>query len=220
MWRDSLYVTCGLTACTPGSAPGPTLGNEYGKTVHFTFSANFTAVCIWATRIHDDYCGNWSIVFIVVFQAGTTGMRMNLSVTVAVCMCTVSREKSRWIQYFWTGYRKLSFVHAVAAENTKEKVNFFRVFKVHGYILQVRWTKAKLLTSNWNFFGVFGSENYWQRFISDLVAQEGIGWRFLRLMVYLSNQWLEYVGRLSGVTMGRGAVAPGRSRRGDAKQPR
>jgi len=24
-------VTCGLTACTPGSAPGPTLGNEYGK---------------------------------------------------------------------------------------------------------------------------------------------------------------------------------------------
>jgi len=24
-------VTCGLTGCTPGSAPGPTLGNEYGK---------------------------------------------------------------------------------------------------------------------------------------------------------------------------------------------
>jgi len=24
-------VTCGLTACTPGSAPGPTLGIEYGK---------------------------------------------------------------------------------------------------------------------------------------------------------------------------------------------
>ena len=33
LWRDSLHVTCGLTACTPGSAPGPTLGNEYGKTV-------------------------------------------------------------------------------------------------------------------------------------------------------------------------------------------
>jgi len=33
-WRDSLHVTCGLTACTPGSAPGPTLGNEYGN---FTF---------------------------------------------------------------------------------------------------------------------------------------------------------------------------------------
>ena len=26
-------VTCGLTACTPGSSPGPTLGNEYGKTL-------------------------------------------------------------------------------------------------------------------------------------------------------------------------------------------
>ena len=33
LWRDSLHVTCGLTACTPGSAPGPTLGNEYGKTL-------------------------------------------------------------------------------------------------------------------------------------------------------------------------------------------
>jgi len=30
-----LKVTCGLTACTPGSALGPTLGNEYGKTLLF-----------------------------------------------------------------------------------------------------------------------------------------------------------------------------------------
>jgi len=33
IWRDSLHVTCGLTAFTPGSAPGPTIGNEYGKTL-------------------------------------------------------------------------------------------------------------------------------------------------------------------------------------------
>jgi len=37
IWRDSLHVTCGLTACTPGSAQGPTLGNECGKTLPFTF---------------------------------------------------------------------------------------------------------------------------------------------------------------------------------------
>ena len=37
LYRDSLHVTCGLTACTPGSVPGPTLGNEYGKTLPFTF---------------------------------------------------------------------------------------------------------------------------------------------------------------------------------------
>jgi len=37
LWRDSLHVTFGLTACTPGSALGPTLGNEYGKTLTFTF---------------------------------------------------------------------------------------------------------------------------------------------------------------------------------------
>jgi len=36
--RDSLHVTCGLTACTPGSAPGPTLGNEYGKTLPLPFT--------------------------------------------------------------------------------------------------------------------------------------------------------------------------------------
>ena len=37
LWRDSLHVTYGLTACTPGSAPGPTLGSEYGKNFTFTF---------------------------------------------------------------------------------------------------------------------------------------------------------------------------------------
>ena len=26
LWRDSLHVTCGLTACTPGSAPGSAPG--------------------------------------------------------------------------------------------------------------------------------------------------------------------------------------------------
>ena len=33
--RDDLKVTCGLTACTPGSAPDPTLGNEYGITLPY-----------------------------------------------------------------------------------------------------------------------------------------------------------------------------------------
>jgi len=39
LWRDSLHVTCGLTACTPGSAPGRTLGNEYGKTLPLPYIA-------------------------------------------------------------------------------------------------------------------------------------------------------------------------------------
>ena len=33
-----LTVTCGLTACTLGSAPSPTLGIEYGKAFTFTFT--------------------------------------------------------------------------------------------------------------------------------------------------------------------------------------
>ena len=48
IWRDSLHVTCGLTACTPGSATGPTLGNEYGKTLPLLFrgSNSILYVCI------------------------------------------------------------------------------------------------------------------------------------------------------------------------------
>ena len=34
---DDLTVACRLTACTPGSAPGPTLGIEYGKSLPFIF---------------------------------------------------------------------------------------------------------------------------------------------------------------------------------------
>jgi len=32
---DTLKLTCGLTACTPGSASGPTVGNDYGRTLPF-----------------------------------------------------------------------------------------------------------------------------------------------------------------------------------------
>ena len=35
---DDLTVTCRLTACTLGSAPGPTLGIEYGKPLPLPFS--------------------------------------------------------------------------------------------------------------------------------------------------------------------------------------
>ena len=44
LWRDLLHVTCGLTACTPGSAPGPTLGNEYGKILPFTLLLCYTSI--------------------------------------------------------------------------------------------------------------------------------------------------------------------------------
>ena len=35
-----LIVTCGLTACTPGSAPGSTLGDEYGRSLPFFMLQN------------------------------------------------------------------------------------------------------------------------------------------------------------------------------------
>ena len=46
--RDSLHITSGLTACTPGSAPGPTLGNEYGKTLLYLFTLlHATPTDVW-----------------------------------------------------------------------------------------------------------------------------------------------------------------------------
>ena len=44
IWRDSLHVTCWLTACTPGSAPGPTLGNEYGQTLPLLLSVTVGSI--------------------------------------------------------------------------------------------------------------------------------------------------------------------------------
>ena len=42
----------------------------------------------------------------------------------------------------------------------------------------MRWTKAKLLTSN--FFRILVPKNYSNRFIFNRVIQEIIGWRFLK----------------------------------------
>jgi len=33
--RNKIIITCGLTACTPGSSPGLTLDNAYGKALPF-----------------------------------------------------------------------------------------------------------------------------------------------------------------------------------------
>jgi len=45
-----LKVTCGLlTACTLESAPGPTLGNEYGRTLPFHLPYDITFVCLLQT---------------------------------------------------------------------------------------------------------------------------------------------------------------------------
>ena len=53
-------MTCSLTACTPGSAPGPTLGNEYGK------------------LLADDQSGSWTCEVV----AGVKALQPSRSVSV------------------------------------------------------------------------------------------------------------------------------------------
>ena len=49
LWRDSLHVTCGLTAGTPGSAPGPTLG-KLPVWENFTFLYS-VCVCVCVKEV-------------------------------------------------------------------------------------------------------------------------------------------------------------------------
>jgi len=46
--RDHYIVGCGLTACTPRSAPDPALGNEYGKILPFTLLVLENSACALA----------------------------------------------------------------------------------------------------------------------------------------------------------------------------
>jgi len=55
--------------------------------------------------------------------------------------------------------------------------NFFEFSRYSGFIFQVRWTKAKTITSD--FSRIRCTKNYLNRFIPDWVMQEMIGRRFL-----------------------------------------
>ena len=59
LWCDSLHVTCGLTACTLESAPGPTLSNEYGKTLPFLSRYQLTQLAYALSS--GIYCVEWGV---------------------------------------------------------------------------------------------------------------------------------------------------------------
>jgi len=56
-----LIVTCELTACTPGSAPGPMLGNNYGKTLPFLLHSKECKILVlrMSMKFQDELVG-WS----------------------------------------------------------------------------------------------------------------------------------------------------------------
>jgi len=77
-------VTCGLTACTPGSAPGPTPGNDYGRTLplgllfdHESGGRRHSWLFSCDATVLDDYAIN--------------GRRRALTVTQGRCLAAVGR---------------------------------------------------------------------------------------------------------------------------------
>jgi len=74
IWRDSLHVTCRLTSCTPGSAPGPTLGNEYGKTLPLPWLwQTDTGIKTHTTHRPSYICSNrWHLMLCIAMQPNNT----------------------------------------------------------------------------------------------------------------------------------------------------
>ena len=61
-------ITCGLTACTPGSAPVLTLGNEYWKPLPFTFYHINIADCrVVSKHKHCFLKLSFALVILIVF---------------------------------------------------------------------------------------------------------------------------------------------------------
>jgi len=74
-------ITCGLTACTPGSAPGPTLGNEYGKTLLFYIVVGCTAkwLCLCVIAVVSMLAA--VIVYPVMFIVEIDSYRVEFNIT-------------------------------------------------------------------------------------------------------------------------------------------
>jgi len=64
-------VTCGLTACTPGSAPGPTLGIQYGTA--FTLYRHLIARRLLIMAAQCSRCGHYifALWFLLLIQSSS-----------------------------------------------------------------------------------------------------------------------------------------------------
>ena len=114
----STCLSCGLTACTPGSAPGPTLGNEYGKPLPLSVSAvhKLTASCCEteALTVVTLLCGAeqltlvscWVLRSVRVTDTQATTSLLTLYMTVsraqakaptACTFCTRYSNHARWL---------------------------------------------------------------------------------------------------------------------------
>jgi len=85
-WRELLHVTCGLTACTPGSAPGPPLSNEYGKTLPFTYIRYVSLYSISETTMFSSVSAGTDVTLACALRR----IMASLRVCVCVCVCVDS----------------------------------------------------------------------------------------------------------------------------------
>ena len=119
LWRDSLHVTCGLTACTPGPAPGPTLGNEYGKTLPLNFLVNRLP------RIYNDKLKSPSLGFLRLTVVYVVGVYRNVRQGDCVVRGHAARHRSgaRFTKYLTIILRVISYNNAEVTIDLRRSSN-------------------------------------------------------------------------------------------------
>jgi len=180
---DDLTVTCRLTACTPGSAPGPTLGIEYGKPwpfylgrKTFTQSINLYKACCWRRRVSYQLSAglrHWSIL--AWFHRGRPACRTSESLV----MVTQALQSQHHV--CGTVYLKVT----VSGILTQDRQNSTGC-STCSYCLRLRYT-AFSFTFNWVASHSVPKPNY---------SSAQHAWRFGLLIVkaLVASTKLQYVG--------------------------
>ena len=120
-----LIVTCGLTACTPGSAPGPTFCNEYGKPLPFYFLVTLPTVA--------KYCNEHVYVFVCV--SASISPELHARFLPIFCACCLSP----WLGPPPAGWR-----------NPKGKKQFWGFFPTDNAFYNIAFnTHTGMMTLGW-----------------------------------------------------------------------
>jgi len=109
-----IHFTCGLTACTPGSAPGPTLGNEYGKLYLFYAFGEATSQNLWS--LYDRHVAGitWHDVGLKREDLSSCSHKTE-SVSLGKCPCDHWLTNKAYLSAFTVTSLFRTFTHKMAA---------------------------------------------------------------------------------------------------------
>ena len=159
-------VVCGLTACTPGSAPGPTLGYKYGRTLPFIHRgmARLSWTGGWLDRVK-------SIIIIILNYYKSADIYIGLTTLAAfwqrtTCQPTHRPQQITINKYTATGHpsSSSSSSSSAAAASRCSPVTISQSSSYHLYVLA--WWSHR-----WWSYGC-----WWQWWITSILQQHNSIW--------------------------------------------